>query len=265
MKTREEDSSRNEAASHSKKAGTRVEISGIILSCWNPTETPVTNKARSPSVTASISSRELTAPVAFPVGSEENALEAQSGHQEWGKRIHSIRTLFYSLHPALRREPFAKLEHAQALPLNALVRKVPCPIPEAVPEMCRAVQLLVGRCFQRNRVHIVPQVTHAEIIPLRKRQKEQSHLFLQGGFAAWRSKAGAASGDVRCFPLPCSLDPCFVHGRGRQAMGNTPVCQPTPWHPSQWQPLATGSMGGASPAHGPDMLECLRSSPQALL
>lgn len=50
-------------------------------------------------------------------------------------------------------------------------------------------------CFQRNRVHILLQVTHAEIIPLRKTQKDLS-LFLQGGFVAWRSQAGAATGEV---------------------------------------------------------------------
>lgn len=58
------------------------------------------------------------------------------------------------------------------------------------------MQLLAGCSFQRNRVHILLQVTHAKIIPLRKTQKELSHLFLQGGLAAWRSKAGAASGEV---------------------------------------------------------------------
>ena len=112
-------------------------------------------------VTANISSGELTAPATFPAGSEATMLRVLSRHQEWGKWILNIPPLFCSLHPALRWEPFAKLEHAQALPLNTSVRKVPCPVPEAASEMCWAVQLLVGHCFQRNRVYIMPQVTNA--------------------------------------------------------------------------------------------------------
>lgn len=83
------------------------------------------------------------------------------------------------------------------------------------------MQLLVGHRFQRNRVPIVPRMTHAEIIPLRKRQKEWSHLFLQGGLEAWKGKAGATTNrEVRGFPMPCPLDPCFEQGRGRQAVRN---------------------------------------------
>lgn len=105
------------------------------------------------------------------------------------------------------------------------------------------MQLLVGRCFQRNGVHIVPQVTHAEIILLRKRQKEQSHLFLQGGFTAWRSKAGSASREVWGFPLPLLLGSLLVQRRGRQAMRYQLSASPrygihhsdSPWPRAAWK------------------------------
>lgn len=108
IKIREDNSSRSKAASHSKKAGTQVEISRIILSHWNPTEKPLTNGTRSPFVLQLLfSSRDLTAPVAFPVGSAANTFRAQSRHLEWGKQIHSTPTLSCSLHPVFRQEPFA--------------------------------------------------------------------------------------------------------------------------------------------------------------
>lgn len=47
------------------------------------------------------------------------------------------------------------------------------------------------------------------------------HLFLQGGLEAWKGKAGATTNrEVRGFPMPCPLDPCFEQGRGRQAARN---------------------------------------------
>lgn len=125
-----------------------MDISGIILSHW---ETLMRHDPRPRCdqwtnillcVTANICNRELTAPVVFPVSSEASCFRILTGHQEWGKRIYNIPTLFWSLHPAFGWEPFTKLERAQALPTNALVWKVPCPVPEAVSGTCWAVQLL---------------------------------------------------------------------------------------------------------------------------
>lgn len=105
--------------------------------------------------------------------------------------------------------------------------------------MCWAVQLLVGCCFQRNRVHILLQVTHAEIIPLRKTQEELSlFLPLLPGRTCGREEQGRC-----CEWGGLGLFWCI---RKETAPKDDVVCQPTLWHPSQWQPLARGSLGEAS-------------------